>query len=253
MNELATITPMSNLTLDEVNINARGLIFPENLTEKGWESFGRKLKLIIDAGPFIIGDWVNWGISHYGATLKTIRAILNDHAECDYLDRFSDKTLFEYGNVATKIPAHVRVEGVSFSIHQTVARICPKKYSDDTHAVQVHTEMHKWLVLAREKNLGIVDVRHAIANRAQIEEYVKATPAIEETEILPSTGATQDTAFASLAIAAQRELNRLNNWFEDQGDISAWPIERKEAVKKQLRATVQAADVITDKFILLCQ
>lgn len=247
------IVPFGEITLDRVNITSRALIFPEDLSEKEWENFGKRIDLIIDAGPFIIGDWVNWGISHYGATMKTIRGILTKHLGHDnkITKSRSDKTLFNYAALASKIPPSIRVEDVPYSTHETVAKLCPKKFSNKDHEDAIHGEMHKWLVLAREKELSRNDVRHAIANRAQIEEYTKSTVEEEPTQTAPQTA--QETAFAALAIGAQRELNRLINWFEEEGDIKEWSEERKEAVKKQLRATIESADKLTDKFILLCQ
>jgi hypothetical protein len=259
MTEIALLEPKP-ITLDRVSIQPRTLIFPEDMPESEWKDFGDKLDLIIDAGPFIIGDWVNWGISNYGATIRSIKGFVDTKNKSKFSEKLKSltaKTLFNYATVTSKIPREYRVDGVSFAVHQSVSAIVPRKFLSDEHRQQVCEEVRGWLLKAKEHQFTLREMRHALANRSTLSEYL-AEPE-EESEIIeinesnskPSTAI--EKSLADYAISSQRELNQICHWFEKQAKIKDWSEERKTAVYAQLRPTLEAAEKVSDWYLQLCQ
>lgn len=255
---------LSPITLDRITINPRYASFPDELTQNEWEQFGEKIDLVSDSVPFVIGDWVNYGISKYGATLKTIKGMIGEAESGKFSEKmksFSEKTLFIYASVANKIPKEYRVDGVAFATHQAVSSVVPNRFANDEHRFQCYEEAKGWLLKAKEHRFTRKEMRSALANRSNLEEYLndEKEPSDEFGEVIEvepiqhTPSVTTEPTFSSMAISALRELNHIVAWFEKQEDPSKWKDDRKNAVYDQLKPAIMAADKVTDWYLRLAQ
>ena len=192
MNTLAIHDPKFSIT-------RTGIEFHDELSFDEWDSLGQKLGEAGRSIGFIIGDWINYGESHYGE--KYEEALSRTGLAYD--------TLRHYAYVARKIEMCLRKHNLDYSVHATVAKL----KTDD--------EKQHWLAMAEKHDLSVRRLRKSINfGRLATEEEVQGDPA--------------DRGYVTyLAL-----LNRLRRWWKREtgkAPVEEWDEERREVLKRDFK------------------
>lgn len=226
--------------LPNVSITSRSLSLPENCTLELWEDCGTKIGVCVDAGPFIIGDWLNEGMRRYGVSLEAFRR--SEAAKnMPGISTLSYDSLNSYASVMEKLPQVYRIKGVSFAHHQAASRLV-KNDNPETKE-----EAKKWLLIAKEKSLSLRELAFAIQGRAQIGDIERKPKAIA----IQSNLAIK-LSITDIALALHRSLKTLNEQFDPENDpIAEWADNRKEAAIIALKPLMDDLALLTDHYIEL--
>ena len=99
------------------NMDAKGLVFIEDLTLEEWQEIGNTLRGIEHGRMFWIGDWINYGEARYGE--KYSQAL----SHTDY----ALNTLQRAASVCKRIPYDMRRPGLAFEQHALIASLEEKQ------------------------------------------------------------------------------------------------------------------------------
>ena len=124
----------SHFVLTPIGLEVTGQpTFPE------WEECGTFLRRAEGAVQWWIGDWINYGEKAYG---EKYRAAIETTG-------FEEATLRVYASVARNVEMLIRINSVSFAIHQLVAPLEPNQ--------QVY-----WLARAANEHLTVAELRQLL-------------------------------------------------------------------------------------------
>jgi len=98
-------------------LTATGLDLPRGLAFDQWERVGAALGAVVRATPWAIGDWLNYGETHYGETYAQGMEVTG----LDYATLATSKW------VASRIEPSRRRESLSWSAHREVAGLEPEE------------------------------------------------------------------------------------------------------------------------------
>lgn len=234
--------------LPDISITSRSLSLPDNCTLEIWEACGTKIGICVDAGPFIIGDWINEGIKRHGISLG---AFLKSNAAKNMpgISSFSYDSLNSFASVMEKIPKSHRVAGVSFAHHQTASKLAQ---ADDEAKEQTLTEIQGWLQIAKEKRLSLREMAFAINGRTKLSDIQGAGEQAPRDESQPSL--SLKASISDIAISLHRNCQPLIAQFEDEDDsIDQWNDARRESAKIALEPIMDDLTKLTDFYISLCK
>jgi hypothetical protein len=230
--------------LPTVTITSRSLNLPDGCTLELWEDCGSKIGICVDAGPFIIGDWINEGIKRHGISLASF--IKSDAAKMmPGISSFSYDSLNSFASVMEKIPKDYRVNGVSFAHHHSASKLI----SDEKHSL---SEVRGWLQIAKDRRLSLRDMTFAMRGRAKLADLLSNKETI-------SPRAEQRTlqmkmSIGDVALTIHRQFKPLIDQFQDEDDpVEAWAPERKQAAKIALEPVLEDMASITDYYVYLCK
>jgi len=192
MNTLAITDPKFAIT-------PTGIHFHEDLSFDEWDALGQKLAPIGKTIGFIIGDWINYGESHWG----------------DKYEEALDRTGLEYGTlrnyayVARKLDLSLRNDKLGYHLHATVAKL------------KTDEEKEHWLKMAVRHQLGKRRLQKSINfGRLATEEEVQGDPA--------------DRGYVTyLAL-----LNRIRRWWAretQKAPVDQWDDDRRQGLKKDFK------------------
>jgi hypothetical protein len=195
---MTTLTTLaSNDT--KFSITQTGIEFHEELSYAEWEALGVQLRKANNSIGFMIGDWINYGESHWGDKYDEALALTG----IDY------GTLRNYAHVARRVDLSLRNDKLTWYHHATVAKL------------KTNDEQQHWLDTAEKKRLSVRHLRKSINfGRIATEKEVQGDPA--------------DRGYVTyLAL-----LNRLRRWWAreiDKAPVVEWDEDRREGLKKDFK------------------
>lgn len=234
--------------LPGIFITSRSLAMPDNCTLELWENCGSKIGTFVDAGPFVLGDWINEGIKRHGISLGAF--LKSDVAKAmPGISSFSYDSLNSFACVMEKIPRDYRVKGVSFAHHQTASKLINSHGDEDTRRQSI-IEAQGWLQIAKEKSLSLREMAFAINGRTKLGDINKSG------EFDKPLGEQQPLAIkytiSDISISLHRQCQPLIAQLEDESDpIEEWTDIRREAAKTALAPLMDDLTKLTDFYICL--
>jgi len=129
-----------SLTVGDFSASSVGLNAKNGVVFEVWYEYGRGLKRVEGALQWIIGDWLNYGESHYGEMYTQAMELW---PEAEY------QTLANYKWVSSKIQFSTRVENLSWTHHRYIAALAPE-------------DQKMWLDHAQKNDWSSGDLRNAI-------------------------------------------------------------------------------------------
>lgn len=226
--------------LPSVSITSRSLNLPKNCTLELWEDVGTKIGVAVDAGPFIMGDWLNEGTRRFGMSLQ---AFLGSEKakEMPGISSFSYDSLHSFASVMDKLPRTHRVKGVSFAHHQAASKLIRAGKEEE------HCEALRWLHIAKEKSLSLREMSFAINGRAKLTEIEKKSKVVSTQSTL-----SIKVSITDIALSLHRQIKALNDQFDPEGDpINEWPENRRDAAIIALEPLMDDLALLTDHYIEL--
>jgi hypothetical protein len=235
--------------LPEITITSRHLGLPKSCPLELWEECGRKIAICVDAGPFIIGDWLNEGTKRYGLSLSTF--LKSDAASTMAgISSFSYDSLNSFMSVMDKIPKQYRIPGVSFAHHQTASKLALNQDATDNERKQAWIEIQGWLQIASDKKLSLREMALAINGRTKISDLKKNDLVIEKEK----GSSLFEPTVSDIAMNLHRNCQPLVAQFEDEDDpIDTWTKNRKQAARLALEPLMDDLTKLTDYYIELCK
>lgn len=236
--------------LPDISITSRSLTLPENCTLELWEDCGEKIGICVDAGPFIIGDWINEGAKRHGIALG---AFLKSHAakKMPGISSFSYDSLNSFALVMEKLPRNYRVQGVSFAHHQTASKLVLVHDEDELEKKHALTEAQGWLQIAKDKSLSLREMAFAINGRSKLSDIKKDDPSSTSPM---QVGLPLKASISDISILLHRNCQPLIAQFEDEDDpLDQWTNARKESAKLALEPIMDDLTKLTDFYISLCK
>jgi hypothetical protein len=231
--------------LPDVTITSRSLQLPESSTREHWVSCGTKIGICVDAGPFIIGDWLNEGIKKHGISLGAF--LKSDDAKVmPGISAFSYDSLNSFASVMEKIPSSHRIQGVSFAHHQTASRLIKSRSATELE------EAKNWLELARHKKLSLREMAFAIAGRGDIPKADSHSNA--EAAQQPKLALKSSVTLPDVAISVHRQFQTIIHQLSDREDpLEDWTPQRKQAAQAMLEPIMDDLTKIGDMYVALCK
>lgn len=110
----------NNEALGRCTILKAGLLLPQDMEFKEWESAGLLLRQLNQSLQFMLGDWLNYGEAVYG------EAYAQALDETDY----SLQTLRNYAYVCRKVQQSIRRPEIPFSLQRHVAPLEPEQQKE---------------------------------------------------------------------------------------------------------------------------
>lgn len=184
----------SELARPGITATRVGLDISHNISFEDWVDFGRK---IVNAGSslnWIIGDWAAFGDIKFGALEKWCDANGRDYSY-----------VLNLSWVASNVKLSLRSENLTFSHHREVAALS-------------EPEQKKWLAIADEERLSVVDLRRRI----------RAVP--DDQSAMISDGPEARTYGAKLDAVKAFLFHQSDDW---------WDSERRQIWKERLRPVVE--------------
>ena len=102
------------------DIGPNGLIVNGAPTFEQWRKFGDTLRDIKNAVQWAVGDWINYGETHYG----------EKYAQALDETKYAYGTLRNYASIAERVDLSHRVTGLSWSHHAAVAPLSPDEQTE---------------------------------------------------------------------------------------------------------------------------
>lgn len=192
---------MNMLAIHDPNfsITPTGIQFNEELSFDEWDDLGQKLAPIARSIGFIIGDWINYGETRYGAKYK----------EALTRTGLTYQTLADFSYVARKVEFSLRNENLDFSQHRVVAKL------------KTPEEKQHWLDIANKHDMSVRRLRKSINfGRIATDEEVHGDPA-------------DKGVVTHLAL-----INRLIRWWKQttaDDPVDQWDEEQRENVKNDFK------------------
>jgi hypothetical protein len=194
----------------KVTINRSGIQFHEELTFEEWDAVGQQIAPMAKALGFIVGDWINYGITRYG----------DKYAEAMRATGFARETVREYSHVARNVELSLRNDNLDFHHHKAVAKIKDPE------------EQRRWLALADSDSMSVKRLRKSINSGRRLSP--------EE--------ANQDDDPADRGHATYLSmLNDLRRWWKretDKAPVHKWDDERRSALKEDFRFVVDIYEAL---------
>jgi hypothetical protein len=185
--------------------SATGIEFHSDLTYGEWAAMGMQLAPMAKAIGFLVGDWINYGVTRYG----------EKYVEATRATGLSVETLTMYSLVARRVEIRTRVRNLDFTHHRVVAKL---KDPED---------QKKWLTLADEDRMSVARLRKSInAGRPITREEHKA-------EAEDTTDRGYVTYLAS--------LNEIRRWWIRETDklpVEKWDADRRAGLKEHFKFVV---------------
>lgn len=128
--------------LGAFHISPKGLQINTRITQTEWWAFFDGIRQIENAIQFVIGDLAAYGTSEFQITYEEIAEKTG----------YKKETVENYASVARNVPQEIRVPELSFNHHYHVA------------SLDSRDEKERWLKYAKELNLSVRDLQHAIAS-----------------------------------------------------------------------------------------
>lgn len=123
----------------KAKITPNGIRIPDGATLEQWSEIGRFIFKAVKTSTWWIADWAAFGDIQYGK----LEEFCSAHTELSY------QTVRNLASVARAVELSRRRDKLSFSHHAEVAALPAKEQS-------------KWLALAEEKTLTVVELRRRI-------------------------------------------------------------------------------------------
>ena len=99
-------------------VSVLGLTLPEELNFTDYQLFGNGIRTFSESGMWIVGDYLNYGVDHFGEDIAS--------QVVDSLG-YSEASLAIAKSVSKAIPMNERRQGLSFEFHHTVAYLDSEK------------------------------------------------------------------------------------------------------------------------------
>lgn len=114
--EAAQRDPVLPLVGNQAQVQKRGMVFPQDLSERSWERIGAGLREFTNSSAWWLVDWLIFGVTTYG---------LRRHREAIERTGLDHQTLRNHAWVARRFEHHRRRESLSFAHHAEVTRLTP--------------------------------------------------------------------------------------------------------------------------------
>lgn len=185
-----------------VRIDRSGIEFTEDLSFEQWDSLGRELAPMAKSIGFIVGDWINYGMSRYG----------EKYQEAVEVTGLSVETLKQYSYVARRIKKCDRSHALDWTHHLVVAKVKEPEMQRD------------WLKKAEANKLSVSRLRKSINfGRLATDDEMSGDPSDRGT-------------VTYLAL-----INRIRRWWTQENEklgVDKWDTERKQELKADLQPIV---------------
>ncbi len=192
------------------SIDRTGIRFRGELTFDEWEAIGREITPMAKAVGFIIGDWMNYGMSRYG----------DKYGEAMKSTGLAYETLKTSSYVARSVELSLRNPNLDWHHHKAVAKI---KDPD---------EQRRWLQLAWDDRMSVKRLRKSI----------NAGRALTPDEANRDNDPPDRGQVTYLSI-----LNELRRWWKreiDKAPVGKWDKQRRAALKEDFRFVVDIYEAL---------
>lgn len=233
-------------------INSRALVLPETLTNDEWEGMARKISTIIDAGPFVIGDWLNYGKRKWGITLN---AFLKSETGKIFagLSGMGLDNLTIAMTTTERIPPEYRIEGTGITHHFIASKFALGEDKPLEQREDAYKQIKAWLETAKEKSLTAREFKMLINGRMTIQDANPSTQS--ETK---QTGSTPSAPDKGTKTVTSRILDVHRTCGEILKEVTIASLtdyspEHREALRIDLAPLMKDMTELTDIYLALCQ